>query len=151
MAGTQQHRAGAAIQARQVEDRGFDADIRCPAFQHRHAGRDFLGELAADVLSARVGETCPNLFADGAATPPCPFGLPAANAASSACATGCEGQRMPMLSWPPLTVSAICAARLRISVRGPGQKASISRRASGGTSAAQYDTSPWGAMCTMTG
>ncbi|KAG1586465.1 hypothetical protein G6F46_014785 [Rhizopus delemar] len=29
--------------------------------------------------------------------------------------------------------------------------ASISRRASGGTSAAQYDTSPCGAMCTMTG
>ena len=84
---------------------------------------------SARTCSASVGETCPNLLADGAATPPCPFDLPAAKAASKAWATGCEGQRRPMLSCPPLTVSAMCGARLRISVSGPGQNASISSRA----------------------
>ena len=46
---------------------------------------------SARTCSASVGETCPNLLADGAATPPCPFDLPAAKAASKAWATGCEG------------------------------------------------------------
>ena len=106
---------------------------------------------SARTCSASVGETCPNLLADGAATPPCLFDLPAAKAASKAWATGCEGQRRPMLSCPPLTVSAMCGARLRISVSGPGQNASISSRASAGTCAAQYDTSAPGAIWTITG
>ncbi|CPM22294.1 Uncharacterised protein [Bordetella pertussis] len=74
---------------------------------------------------------------DGAATPPCPLGLPAAKARSSACATGCEGQRMPMLSWPPLTAAPMWGARLRMSVSGPGQNAWINWRAAAGTSLAQ--------------
>ncbi|CPM46285.1 Uncharacterised protein [Bordetella pertussis] len=81
--------------------------------------------------------TWPNVLADGAATPPCPLGLPAAKARSSACATGCEGQRMPMLSWPPLTAAPMWGARLRMSVSGPGQNAWINWRAAAGTSLAQ--------------
>src|SRR3546814_7383679 len=43
--------------------------------------------------AACVGETCPNLLADGAATPPCPLGFWRANSRSKAWATGCDGQR----------------------------------------------------------
>ncbi|CFD89655.1 Uncharacterised protein [Bordetella pertussis] len=92
---------------------------------------------SARTCSARVGDTWPNVLADGAATPPCPLGLPAAKARSSACATGCEGQRMPMLSWPPLTAAPMWGARLRMSVSGPGQNAWINWRAAAGTSLAQ--------------
>ena len=78
----------------------------------------------------------PNRFADGAATPPCPP-RSALNAASSVCATGCDGQRSPTESWPPLTAEGMRAARFRISVSGPGQNASISRCASEGRCSTQ--------------
>src|SRR5690606_42055866 len=58
-------------------------------------------------------------------------------ACNNRCATGCEGQRRPMLSWPPLTASGMRAARGRIRVSGPGQKAAISSLAWDGIEAAQ--------------
>ena len=150
MAGTQQHGTGALVQPRQVQDGGFDAHFGRPAFQHRHAGRDLVGEFRAHVLGQRRRDL-PELIGRRRRHPALPFDLPAAKAASKAWATGCEGQRRPMLSCPPLTVSAMCGARLRISVSGPGQNASISSRASAGTCAAQYDTSAPGAIWTITG
>ena len=72
---------------------------------------------------AVVGETWPKRLADGAAMPSPPS---AANAASNACATGCDGMRRPTLSWPPVMASSTCAARGRISVSGPGQNAAAS-------------------------
>jgi hypothetical protein len=71
---------------------------------------------------AVVGLTWPNLLADGAATPP----LPPLKACSRRIATGCDGQRMPTVSWPPETASGMFGARFRIMVSGPGQKASAS-------------------------
>ncbi len=63
-----------------------------------------------------------------------------ATGCSSACATGCDGQRRPMVSCPPAAACATPARRGTISVSGPGQKASIRRWAKAGTSAAKRPT-----------
>ena len=97
---------------------------------------------------AVVGEMRPKRLALGAAMPRPPR---AANAASSACATGCDGTRRPTLSWPPVTASSTCAARGTISVSGPGQNASASARAPAGTERAQCPRSATLPMCTITG
>jgi hypothetical protein len=68
-----------------------------------------------------------------------------------AIATGCEGQRRPTVSWPPLTASGIFGARFKIMVSGPGQKASAKACASAGISHAQCAMSASGARCTITG
>ena len=81
-------------------------------------------------VCAVVGEMRPKRLADGAAMPP-------PNAARSSRATGCDGTRNPTLSWPPVTMSATCDARGRISVSGPGQNAAASFRAPSGTVRAQ--------------
>jgi hypothetical protein len=59
--------------------------------------------------------------------------------------------RKPMLSCPPETASGIEAARLRMRVSGPGQKAAISLAASGGSGSAHRAGSAPAARCTMTG
>jgi len=60
----------------------------------------------------------PKRLALGAATP----GTPRRCAApSKARATGCDGQRKPMLRWPPAAAAATPSARGRITVNGPGQ------------------------------
>ena len=97
---------------------------------------------------AVVGEIRPNRLADGAAMPVPPA---ASNARSSARATGCDGTRSPTRSCPPVTTSAACGVRGRISVIGPGQNASASRHAPGGTSRAHREICAASATCTMTG
>ena len=62
----------------------------------------------------------------------------AAKAASSACATGCDGTRRPTLSWPPVTTSA--HVRRRAAGSGSAARARTrrpARRAPRGTSRAQ--------------
>jgi len=83
---------------------------------------------SARTCSAAVGLTRPNRLAEGAATPLPPS---ASKASSKACATGCEGQRKPIESWPPQAYDGASAKRGRIRVRGPGQNASASRCAWG--------------------
>ncbi len=85
------------------------------------------GPNSSRTCCAVVGLTWPNLLADGAATAPLPT---FANSRSSACATGCEGQRRPTVSWPPVTIAGTRGDFFRIIVRGPGQKAAA-RRAGG--------------------
>jgi hypothetical protein len=101
-------------------------------------------------------ELLPNVFsrgradmpkALGAAMPPCP----PLNARSKAMATGCEGQRKPMLSCPPATASGMAGLRFKIMVRGPGQKARASCAASGGMSIAQRSSAASGEMWTIRG
>ena len=85
--------------------------------------------------AAVVGLTRPNLLALGADTPQT-GGCSCWQAASTAWATGWEGQRRPTLSWPPVEARAAWGRRGRIRVSGPGQKASISCCANSGTSRA---------------
>ncbi len=103
---------------------------------------------SAATCAAVVGLTRPKRLALGAASPCTPR---AAQAASSACATGCAGQRRPTVGWPPAAASAMPGRRGRISVNGPGQKASISRPAKAGTSAAKRATPAWLATWTISG
>ena len=63
--------------------------------------------------------------------------MPRPKAASSARATGCAGARSATVSCPPVTAAGTIADFGNTSVSGPGQKASASRAAGSGTSAAQ--------------
>src|SRR5829696_5967245 len=85
---------------------------------------------AARTCAAVVGETDPNRLADGAAIPP-------PNARRSSRASGCAGTRRPTVSRPPVTASGTRGPRRRMIVSGPGQQASASTCAIGGTSDAQ--------------
>ena len=58
--------------------------------------------------------------------------MPPPKAFSNCCAMGCEGTRMPMLSWPPVTISLTLSALGRISVKGPGQKRAANCSATAG-------------------
>jgi hypothetical protein len=80
-------------------------------------------------MRAVVGLTRPKRLALGPATP-------VLQALRKASATGCEGQRRPIESWPPAAAAATPGLRGRITVSGPGQKALISLAAKGGTLAA---------------
>ena len=51
--------------------------------------------------------------------------------ASNACATGCAGQRRPIVAWPAAAASAPPGWRRTITVSGPGQNASTMRSATG--------------------
>ena len=117
--------AASGSSPRERDDRAFDADRARAAIENH---RDRVAEIVGDVLRRRrrnVAEAVGRRRRD--AVPP------AANAASKRCATGCDGTRRPTLSWPPVTTSATCAARGRISVSGPGQNAAASLRAPSGT------------------
>ena len=98
--------------------------------------------------AAVVGLTRPKRLALGAASPCTPR---AAQAASRLCATGCAGQRRPMLACPPAASSATPSRRARMSVSGPGQKAAISRCARSGTCRAKCPAASLPATCTMRG
>src|ERR1041385_1544526 len=82
-----------------------------------------------------VGETWPKRFAEGAATPP-------PNCSSKFRATGCDGRRMPTVSWPPVTKSFAFCERRRTRVSGPGQNFAPRRRAEAGVSRVQEKASP---------
>ena len=106
---------------------------------------------------AVVGLTRPKRLALGAATPQT-GGLPAsspsptaAQASSRAWATGCEGQRSPTLSCPPVAAVATPGRRGRMSVSGPGQKASTSFCAKSGTWLAKCAMPSALATCTISG
>ena len=111
-------------------------------------------ENSSATCAAVVGLTRPKRLALGAATPITPC-RPAAF--SSACATGCDGQRTPTESWPPAATAATSGRRGRISVSGPGQKAAISATAKSGTlcasgaTAARQSPASAGGMCTISG
>jgi hypothetical protein len=94
--------------------------------------------------AAVVGDSRPNRFAEGAATPP-------SKARSRAWATGCAGTRRPTVSCPPVTSSGTLAARGRIRVSGPGQKASASASAASGQSPAQREAVTASATWTISG
>jgi hypothetical protein len=73
-----------------------------------------------------VGLTRPERLAEGAA-----IGSPRARISASA--AGCEGQRTATVFRPPVTAAGTAAVFSRTKVRGPGQKAFMSLRASGET------------------
>ena len=90
---------------------------------------------ASATCCAVVGLTLPKWLALGAATPHT-GGSSRWLAACTAWATGWAGQRRPTLSCPPVEARAAAGRRGRISVSGPGQKASMSCCANSGTSLA---------------
>ena len=98
--------------------------VRCPA-------NDIARALirAAGVPVAAVGLGRPEVFADGAA-----IGTPAARMRRRA--TSWSGQRTPTVGSPPVTISGMCAAFGRMTVRGPGANTVRRCAAVGGTSAA---------------
>ena len=106
---------------------------------------------------AVVGLTRPKRLALGAATPhtggpPWASLSPgAAQASSRAWATGWAGQRSPTLSCPPVAALATPGRRGRMSVSGPGQKASTSFCAKPGTSLAKCAMPSALATCTIRG
>ena len=86
---------------------------------------------SSTTCAAVVGLTRPKRFALGAAMPGTP--RVARALASSAWATGCAGQRRPIVGWPRGGGVGDCPARrATMTVSGPGQKASIRRSATGG-------------------
>ena len=94
-AGAQQHRPA----GRAVDDRRLDADPR----RRRRRAPAATSPNSSTTCAAVVGLTRPNRFALGAAMP----GTPASAAsASSAWATGCAGQRRPIVACPPAAASA---------------------------------------------
>ena len=103
---------------------------------------------SAATCAAVVGLMRPKRLALGAARPWMPR---AAQATSSAWATGCAGQRRPMVACPPAAASATPAWRGRMSVSGPGQKASTSFCAKPGTLLAKCAMPAALATCTMSG
>ena len=84
---------------------------------------------------AQVGLGRPEAFALGAAT-----GTPERRI--SACATGCPGQRTATVSRPAVTVRGTASAAGSTQVSGPGQKASMARRAVPGTDRASSSSIP---------
>ena len=106
---------------------------------------------------AVVGLTRPKRLALGAARPhtggpPSSGLLPgAAQACSTAWATGWAGQRRPTLSWPPVAAVATPLKRGRMSVSGPGQNASTRAWAKAGTSRAKCVMPDASATCTISG
>ncbi len=122
----QQHR----VAARAVDDGRLDAHRAGAAVEHQQRRR----RTPRPRGRRGVGLMRPKRLALGAATP----ATPSSRAARSrAWATGCAGQRRPMLSCPPAAAAATPGARGTITVSGPGQKASIRRCATGGTAAAK--------------
>ena len=104
---------------------------------------------SARTCAAVVGLTRPNWLALGPASPRTPRSRQARNKAR---ATGWAGQRSPIEPCPPAAAAAKCNWRGRITVRGPGQKACIRARATGGTVLAKCATpsAPWPASSTWT-
>ena len=94
--------------------------------------------------SGLVGLKRPKRLADGAAIPP-------PKAVKSCCAMGCEGTRIPMLSWPPVTTSFTLSAFGKIKVRGPGQNRAASFSATAGSADTQRCRYRGLSRCTMTG
>ena len=78
--------------------------------------------MSSNTCAAAVGLGRPERFALGAAT-----GTPASS--MSLRATGCSGSRMATVSSPAVTFAGTRADFGKIIVSGPGQKASIIRRA----------------------
>ena len=95
-----------------------------------------------------MGLMRPNRFALGPDTPATPS---AAAAASSARATGCDGQRRPMLVWPAADAVPLPERRGTITVKGPGQNASASACAQAGHSAANARAAATSLTCTISG
>ncbi len=93
---------------------------------------------------AVVVEGRPDRFAEGAAS-----GTPAAR--MIACASGCDGNRIPTVFNPPDVTIGIESCLGRMIVSGPGQYAFASACAAGGKSAAMSCTVSRCAMCTMSG
>lgn len=91
------------------------------------------------VLSAKACWTCcavvglvrPKRLALGAAIP---YPPKSSNCFMSSCATGCEGQRSPMVFCPPAAAVPTLGFRLTMMVSGPGQKVSMSCSAKSGSS-----------------
>ena len=112
---------------------------------------------SSSTCAAVVGLTRPKRLALGAAMPQT-SGTPCAglrSASSTACAPGCDGQRIPMESCPPAAAAPTPGLRGKIRVSGPGQKADMSCWAKGGTcpqKCATPDMPPSNAAtCTMSG
>lgn len=91
-----------------------------------------------------VGLGRPERLADGAATG-------TAQARRKAWATGCAGHRTPTVSKPAVTSSGTEGCRGTITVKGPGQKRSIRRRATAGTRRATRPTIAASATWTING
>ena len=87
---------------------------------------------------------CPNIFALGAAT-----GTPARRITANA--TACAGILTPTSARPAVTASGTALVRLSSSVSGPGQNASISRRAASGTSSTSPSSIFRLEICTIIG
>ena len=85
---------------------------------------------SSSTWAALVGLTWPNLFADGATTPP-------PKASSMDVISGWAGTRTATLSRPPVTSSSTRWPRRRSSVSGPGQHVAASTSAAGGISPTQ--------------
>ena len=83
--------------------------------------------ISTSTWCAVVGLGLPERFALGAA-------IGSLQARRSAAATGCDGIRTATVGRLAATSSGMAGLRGRISVSGPGQKASISFSASGDTS-----------------
>ena len=96
------------------------------------SGNEFAERLVDQVLAL------------GAAT-----GHPAAR--MRACATGWEGNRTATVSSPPVTDKGTAGVLGNTSVKGPGQKATISFWAAGGISAAIWGNISSPAMCKISG
>ena len=98
----------------------------------------------ASTCSARVGEIRPDALADGAASGP--------TLQTSACITGCAGQRSAIVSSPAVTSDATGASARRGSTRvsGPGQKDCASACASGENTASVSACATL-ATCTING
>ena len=124
-------RSSTGVAARAVDDARLDADVAGAAVEHRQRRRRTRRRTcaargradAAEAVRARRGDAG---HAERGA------------AASSARATGCDGQRRPMRAWPPAAASAMPArARHDHASAGPGQNAAIRRCATGGKRAAK--------------
>ena len=101
--------------------------------------------MSSKTSAAVVGLGRPERLALGAA-----MGTPAVSI--SALATGCEGMRTATVASPAVTRDGTFSLLGKISVRGPGQKASIKARACGPGSPAMSGASPSGLqMCTISG
>mmetsp|Transcript_19218 Transcript_19218/g.42813 ORF Transcript_19218/g.42813 Transcript_19218/m.42813 type:complete len:213 (+) Transcript_19218:589-1227(+) len=80
-----------------------------------------LAPRSVSTCAAVVGDTCPNLFAEGAAMGTCA-------ATSSRLANAWRGHRTPTKPVPAVTSEGTRAEALAMRVSGPGQKAAMSSR-----------------------
>jgi hypothetical protein len=150
-------RGGSGLGGCQIENRRLDADRAAAAVEDQGHG---IAEFVAHMRGfgrADAAEAVGRWGGDAAHA-----GQPAAGpriGAQQASASGCAGTRRPTLSWPPVTAVGTAAARLRIRVSGPGQKAfgqfpgharecrapsgRDSRRPADGRSAGDRPVAPW--------